>query len=126
MPDTENPPPSEERKLGQDSLADGPTTLAEPNLQLRLLQILLAEQIVSPAQAQLLMADHEVTGMTVDELVLARGWVSEQKLDQIAPWRKEPVDKSKSLRVSAGSKNYQQNFKQYRTLLERILGVSWD
>jgi hypothetical protein len=104
----------------------GTTIIGGENLNINLLTALLDAKVISPAQAQLLLADQEVTGMSIDEVLLARGWINEAKLDEVAPWRKKPEASEDQLRISAGSKNYQANFKQYRTLMERILGVSWD
>lgn len=114
------------RQSGDPDFDASATFAGGENLHINLIQALLEQKIVSPAQAQLLLADQEVTGMSIDEVILARGWITEAKLDEIAPWRKKAAEDKGSLRVSAGSKNYQQNLKQYRALMERILGVSWD
>lgn len=125
MTDGESPAKDSEQDCGQSG--DPGTTIAgDENLQLNLLQILLEQKVLSSAQAQLLLADQEVTGMTLDEVLIARGWVTVEQLDEIAPWRKQPENSAGTLRVKASSKNYQQNFKQYRALMERILGISWD
>lgn len=102
------------------------TTVGGETLHIKLLAILLEEKVISAAQAQLLLADQEVTGMTVEEVVLARGWITEARLNEIAPWRTEPAAGKDVLHVSAGSKEYQHNFNQYRALMESILGISWD
>jgi hypothetical protein len=125
MSDSESKPEEQKKRPSSNFMDSGSTIVGGENLGIGLIQKLLEANVLSPAQAQLVLADQEVTGMSVEEVVLARGWVTEAKLDEIAPGRKKP-DQQNSLRVSAGSKNYQQNFKQYRSLMERILGISWD
>lgn len=127
MNDRKSPSKDSQKDKGDATSYDpAATTVGGETLHIRLLAILLEQKLISPAQAQLLLADQEVTGMTVDEVVLARGWITEEKLDEIAPWRKEPVESKDVLHVSAGSKEYQHNFDQYRALMESILGMSWD
>lgn len=127
MNDSTSPEQEDRKRQSNDPYSDpGSTTVGGEDLHIKLLQTLLDNKVISPAQGQLLLADQEVTGMTLDEVILARGWITESKLDEIAPWRKQAPKPENVLRVTAGSKNYQQNFKQYRALMEKILGVSWD
>lgn len=51
-----------------------------------LLAILVAAQIISEAQAELARFDSNERGMTLEEVLLARRWVSEEQLKDHAPW----------------------------------------
>ena len=92
-----------------------------------LIKLLIENKVISSAQAQLAMADQEVTGMTFDEVLLARRWVDEATLERLAPW----LSKAKSagtakLNISPPSGDYEENLKHYRRLMEQILGEGWD
>ena len=92
-----------------------------------LVKILIEQKIISSAQAQLAMADQEVTGMTFEEVLLARRWVDEATLEKLAPW----ISKTKGAGAKAPEKmvpsdDYQGNLKIYRQLMDEILGTSWD
>jgi hypothetical protein len=87
-----------------------------------LLEILVREKLISPAQAQLVKADHEVTGMTIEEILLARHWVNKEKLAALLPSSQKPAvdgdDTSKS--------EYEKNLSEYRRLMSEILGEPSD
>ncbi|HEY9678223.1 MAG TPA: hypothetical protein V6C76_09450 [Drouetiella sp.] len=89
-----------------------------------MLQILLDEKLISQAQADLAKSDSEISGMTIGEVLLARRWVNDQTLDRVAPWLK---DSDPAPSVVAGSNgddadgDYQQNYKRYRQLMQKIL-----
>lgn len=96
---------------------------------LKLLQVLINEKLISAAQADLAKSDGAVSGMTVAEVLLARRWVNEQTLDRVAPWLKEQVppavvtSSNEPQRPDAvrGDSDYQQNLKVYRQLMHKIL-----
>lgn len=95
---------------------------------LRLIQALINEKLISSAQAELAKSDGQVSGMTIAEVLLARGWVNQQTLDRVAPWLKaDPappvVAPSTSERESnnTGDTDYQHNLKRYRQLMHKIL-----
>ncbi len=52
----------------------------------KLLQVLIEAQIISQAQSQLAQSDSENMGMTIDEVLLARGWLDKPILEKYAPW----------------------------------------
>ena len=95
---------------------------------LKLIQVLIDEKLISAAQAELAKSDGEVSGMTLAEVLLARRWVNEQTLARVAPWLNEaqsaPVvvtaaeDRDSN---SHGDVVYQQNLKRYRQLMHTIL-----
>lgn len=97
---------------------------------LRLIQALVNEKLISSAQAELAKSDGQVSGMTVAEVLLARRWVSEQTLDRVAPWLKNEQappgvvtssDASQRSDAGRGETDYQQNLKVYRQLMHKIL-----
>ena len=93
-----------------------------------LAQLLIENKLISEAQADLAVADQEITGMTFDEVLLLRGWVDKDTLLKIAPWLDSPADTSHDileLSTSIGA-TYQENLKVYRRLIEKILGKGWD
>jgi hypothetical protein len=51
-----------------------------------LLQVLIEAQIISQAQAQLAQSESENMSMTIDEVLLARGWLDAPTLRKHAPW----------------------------------------
>ena len=95
---------------------------------LKLIQVLIDEKLISAAQAELAKSDGEASGMTLAEVLLARRWVNEPTLDRIAPWLKEShaapavvtsgEDKDQN---SHSDSVYQQNLKRYRQLMHKIL-----
>ena len=56
------------------------------NGEKRLLQVLIDAQIISEAQAQLAQSDSANMDMTIDEVLLARGWLDAPTLEKHAPW----------------------------------------
>jgi hypothetical protein len=91
-----------------------------------LIRVLMDNKVISSAQAQLATADQEVTGMAMEEILMARGWVTQSVLDQFAPWLKQRSDKESTVMFQPGERTYEENLKEYRRLMERILGSSWD
>src|SRR5271154_7337940 len=84
-----------------------------------LLSILVQQKIISPAQAQLVKTDIEVTGMLTEDILLARRWVKPEKLFQLAPWLKletEPVPNREN-----DPREYRENLKRYRQFTNEIL-----
>jgi hypothetical protein len=86
-----------------------------------LLRALVDNKVISQAQANLVSSDHEATGMNVEDILLARRWVSEEALDSHAPWLK--ADNEPDRPVVAGQ-SYEDNLRKYRLLLAEILGES--
>lgn len=66
--------------------------------------------------------DHEATGMTFEEILLARSWVSESKLSELRPNQTQTQDVSDS--ASRKPQTYQENLKRYRQIMAEILGES--
>jgi hypothetical protein len=54
-----------------------------------LLKLLVEQKIISAPQADIARADVGVTGMSLDEVLVARRWVTEEKLYTLAPWLKQ-------------------------------------
>ncbi len=96
---------------------------------LKLIQVLIDQKLISAAQAELAKSDREVTGMTLGEVLLARRWVNEETLDRIAPWLKDLRGGAPGVVTAAEHKDdethadtgYQQNLKRYRQLMHKIL-----
>ncbi len=59
-----------------------------------LLKLLVEQKIISAPQVDIALADAEVTGMPLDEVLLARRWVTEEKLYTLAPWLRQPLGAS--------------------------------
>lgn len=91
-----------------------------------LLQLLVEKRLISAAQAQLALADQEVSGMTLSEVLLARSWVDESTLYSLAPWLKKSGKTDVTRLVKKPGKNFEENLKQYRQIMEQILGTPWD
>ena len=91
-----------------------------------LAQLLVEQKIISSAQAQLAIADQEVSGMTLQEVLLARSWVDEATLYALAPWLKGSARADISKFIRKPNKSFEENRKQYQRILEQILGTSWD
>ncbi len=94
-----------------------------------LAQLLIENRVISEAQADLAVADQEITGLSFDEVLLLRGWVDKDTLFKVAPWLdaapSSPASEVLELSTSIGS-SYQENLKVYRRLIEKILGKGWD
>src|SRR5689334_5488237 len=54
-----------------------------------LIQVLLDNKVIGEAQAQVALKDQEMTGMPLDEVLIARRWVTRETLLQHAPWLNE-------------------------------------
>lgn len=70
----------------------------------QLIRLLIEQRVISSAQAELAVADQQLTGMDFDEVLLARRWVSEGTLYQLAPWlleEKESESASKERSIAA-------------------------
>lgn len=81
--------------------------------------------LISQAQADLVESDSGSTSMSVDEILLARGWVDESFLAKISSSlnKSKPEQKSEQT-TSQGERSYNDNLKNYRTILADILGES--
>ena len=82
-----------------------------------LLSKLVDSKVISQAQANLVISDHEATGMNVEDILLARRWVTEEALNDLAPWLKE----TEAARP-APTQSYEENLRKYRLLLAELLG----
>ncbi|MBI4532757.1 MAG: hypothetical protein HY711_02325 [Candidatus Melainabacteria bacterium] len=91
-----------------------------------LAKILIEQKLISPAQAQLAMVDEEVSGMSFEEVLLARHWIAEDTLERVAPWLHSHPEPQLTPLIKPGSQNYSDNLKQYRTIIEKILDTAWD
>ncbi len=87
-----------------------------------LLELLVEGKVISQAQASLVRTDHEATGMTFEEILVARSWVSEAKLSELAPTQSELTLNPDS--VDRKPPTYQENLKRYRQIMAEILGES--
>ena len=90
-----------------------------------LLRALLENKVISKAQADLVVTDHEATGMNIEDILLARRWVSEEILGRHAPWILNASESGSHASHDVGSAaSYEENLKKYRLLLAEILGES--
>lgn len=103
-----------------------PEDRAEPTSSKDLPRLLIEMKVISPAQAQLAIADQEVSGMTFEEVLIARHWVDEATLEKIAPWLKATSRNEPPPLAMNVSDDYEENLRHYRQIVERILGESWD
>lgn len=86
-----------------------------------LLEVLITAAVISKAQADLVASDHEMTGMPVEDILIARGWLDQSSLEKHAPWLfKRKTDHS----PQADNRSYQENLKRYRIIMAEILGES--
>lgn len=60
---------------------------------MRLAELILDLKILSEAQIELALADQETTDLPLEEVLVARGWLTKEELYGIAPWLKR-ADKS--------------------------------
>lgn len=77
--------------------------------------------LISQAQADLVESDSGNTQMAADEILLARGWVKESALSEISALLNE---ENISEAVAPAERSYNDNLKNYRTILADILGES--
>ena len=90
-----------------------------------LLKVLVANNLLSSAQADLVLNDQQNTGMSIDEILVARGWIEEATIAKLRPGRKNERDGKKGSDPAARPGNsYEENLKRYRILLADILGES--
>ena len=84
-----------------------------------LLEILVSDGLISAAQAELVKQDSQNTGISLDEILIARGWVKEKALEQY----NRSQTKVKTT-VPATELGYEDHLKKYRFILADILGES--
>lgn len=87
-----------------------------------LLDLLVEKKAISSAQANLVRNDHQATGMSFEEILVARSWVAEDKLQELAPRQAQDLRE-----VEAGERKpgtYKENLKRYRQIMAEILGES--
>lgn len=60
-----------------------------------LADLLIEQELLSAAQAELAVADQEINDIPLEEILLVRGWITEEKLYGVAPWLK-PGSKEKA------------------------------
>lgn len=84
-----------------------------------LLEILVSDGLISAAQAELVKQDSQNTGMNLDEILIARGWVKEEALERYNRNR----SKVKTT-IPATELGYEDHLKKYRFILADILGES--
>lgn len=91
-----------------------------------LLKVLVEHKVISQAQATLVQSDHESTGMTLEDILLARHWVDEDTLKNLAPWlgASGQTGMQQADKNSAAGATYEENLKKYRSLMAEILGES--
>jgi hypothetical protein len=102
--------------------------MTSPSKRPGLAQLLIDSKLISEAQADLAVADQDITGLSFDEVLLLRGWVDKETLFRVAPWLNAPQSPGSDiieLSTSIGT-TYQENLKVYRRLIEKILGKGWD
>ncbi|MBY0358755.1 MAG: hypothetical protein K2W82_12195 [Candidatus Obscuribacterales bacterium] len=58
------------------------------NPSTRLAETILELELLSAAQVELALADHEINDLPLEEVLVARGWLSKQQIHSIAPWLK--------------------------------------
>jgi hypothetical protein len=90
-----------------------------------LLRVLLENKLISKGQFDLVHNDHEATGMSIEDILLARRWVTEDALRTHAPWLFDArSSEEKGTRDVGAGGSYEENLKKYRLLLAEILGES--
>jgi hypothetical protein len=97
-----------------------------------LVQLLVDRKVISAAQAQIVRSDQEVTGMSAAEVLMARGWVNEERLKKEAPWLDRapdsapdavaPADHGEKKPAKSDEDIYQENLIAYKQLMRKILG----
>lgn len=61
----------------------------------KLADLLSEHQVLHAAQLELALADQEINDLPLEEILLVRGWIQEDKLYELAPWLK-PGSKEKA------------------------------
>ncbi|MBX9686706.1 MAG: hypothetical protein K2X27_08390 [Candidatus Obscuribacterales bacterium] len=64
--------------------------MTDPDPKDKLAEVLVANNLVSQAQIELAVADQDIHGLPLQEILLVRGWITEEKLYEVAPWLKTP------------------------------------
>lgn len=65
------------------------------------------------------------SGLNAEDVVLARRWLTEEKLEQVAPWLKNVLSNQKpapNAAAPAETSTYQKNLSEYRRLVAEALG----
>jgi hypothetical protein len=100
----------------------------------QLLKTLVEQKLLSSPQADIAKADSEVTGMAIDEVLIARRWLTEETLHKMAPWLKQlsspgqqtPSADSSQAEIKPAelksSDDFDENLQKYRALMDGILG----
>ena len=77
----------------------------EPNLA----DVLLDHELISLAQLELAIADQAINDIPLEEILMVRGWITEQKLYEVAPWLKpggaRPSSKPEPAKVEKAADN---------------------
>jgi hypothetical protein len=89
-----------------------------------LLSALVEGKVISGAQANVVENDHASTGMAIEDILIARGWVKEEQLATYAPWLAESENNQKGASGAKPSRTFEENLKKYRSLLAEMLGES--
>lgn len=89
-----------------------------------LLSALVEGKVISRAQADVVENDHASTGMTVEDILVARGWIKEEHLATYAPWLAGGESGNSTGSDAKPSRTFEENLKKYRSLLAEILGES--
>jgi hypothetical protein len=84
-----------------------------------LLTILVERNLISPAQAQLVQTDIEVTGMHTEDILLARRWINAETLMEVAPWLKQELQARP--KTESDPQEVEANRKKYREITNQIL-----
>lgn len=87
-----------------------------------LLTLLVERNLISPAQAQLVQTDIEVTGMPTEDILLARRWVKAETLMEVAPWLKQGLEQRP--KGDNDPEEAKANRKKYREITNKILDES--
>jgi hypothetical protein len=95
------------------------TTLKNQDDHPDFINLLLARNIITQEQSELIKADCIATGISAEEVVLARRWVKPEDLLDLAPWLKGKP--RRLLPATRDPKVYQENLDRYRELIDRIL-----
>lgn len=95
-----------------------------------ILQTLIGQGILSEAQAEVARRDSENMSMEIEEVLVARKWVSEDVLSGLKNQATEQTDASPNNGIKASaalsdthgsSDDYGFNLSRYRTLMRKIL-----
>lgn len=64
------------------------TDADQPDAKIDLAKILLENNLLSQAQIDLAVSDQKCNDLPLEEILLVRGWITEDKLYGVAPWLK--------------------------------------